>query len=148
MVDAYQESLRFNTDPEVLRKVVTGRYVTLEAFALMTNHVHIAIREEVEGGIITYMQRVLTAYAKYVNTKYGSVGHVFQTPFRAVHVSSNEQLLYLSTYIHRNPREIPGTAGREHEYEWSSYKDYLGENRFPGLLLNFERRLWFVGVKM
>lgn len=26
-------------------------------------------------------------------------------------------------------------AGREHEYEWSSYQDYLGANRFGSLLI-------------
>lgn len=80
------------------------------------------------------MQRVLTAYAKYANTKYEMIGHIFQSPYRAVHIEDNDQLLYLSTYIHRNPRELPGIAGKEHQYEWSSYRDYLGENRFGQLL--------------
>jgi putative transposase len=119
---------------ELLSQVITGRYVSLEAFAFMTNHIHLAIAEVEEGGVVRYMQRVLNAYAKYFNTKYETVGHLFQGPYRAVHIESNEQLLYLSTYIHRNPRELPGVAGREHEYEWSSYQDYLGENRFSGLL--------------
>ena len=80
------------------------------------------------------MQRVLNAYAKYFNTKYETVGHLFQGPYRAVHIEDNDQLLYTSTYIHRNPRELSGVAGREHRYEWSSYQDYLGENRFGKLL--------------
>ncbi len=49
-------------------------------------------------------------------------------------MGTNDQLLYLSTYIHRNPRELPGVAGSEHQYEWSSYRDYLGPNRFGKLL--------------
>ena len=134
VVNSYQKTLRFGVDQEILKKIVDERYVVLQAFALMTNHIHIALKEEHEGGVVTYMQRILTAYAKYLNAKYATVGHVLQGPYRSVHVSSNEQLLYLSTYIHRNPRELPGVAGREHEYEWSSFKDYLGENRFGKLL--------------
>jgi len=80
------------------------------------------------------MQRVLNAYAKYFNTKYEMVGHLFQGPYRAVHIGSNDQLLYTSAYLHRNPRELPGVAGREHTYEWSTYSDYLGPNRFGDLL--------------
>ena len=100
----------------------------------MTNHFHIAVCEVEEKGIIRYMQRVLNAYAKYFNTKYEAVGHLFQGPYRAVHIEDNDQLLFLSTYIHRNSRELPGMAGNEHQYEWSSYRDYLGPNRFGKLL--------------
>lgn len=115
-------------------RIQSTRYVTLQAFAFMTNHIHLAIREDKERGIVRYMQRILNAYAKYFNTKYRSVGHVFQSPYRAVHIEDNDQLLYLSTYIHRNPRELPGVRNREHLYPWSSYQDYLGKNRFGGLL--------------
>ena len=121
-------------DPDLRDTIIDTRYVTLEAFCFMSNHFHLQIREEEENGVVRYMQRVLNAYAKYFNLKYERVGHLFQGPFRAVHVEDNDQLLYLSTYIHRNPREIKGLAGKEDQYEWSSYQDYLGKNRFPGLL--------------
>jgi len=121
-------------DAELVARIVESRYVSLEALAFMTNHVHLAICELEERGTVRYMQRVLNAYAKYFNTKYETVGHLFQGPYRAVHIEDNDQLLYTSTYIHRNPRELSGVAGREHRYEWSSYQDYLGENRFGKLL--------------
>ncbi len=124
----------WNTDTELISQIIKTRYVALEAFAFMTNHLHLAVCEVKESGIVRYMQRVLNAYAKYSNTKYETVGHFFQGPYRAVHIEDNDQLLYLSTYIHRNPRELPGVAGKEHEYRWSSYQDYLGPNRFGKLL--------------
>ena len=49
-------------------------------------------------------------------------------------MESNRQLLYLSAYIHRNPREIKGWTNKEHEYTWSSYQDYIEENRWGELL--------------
>lgn len=128
----YVETQTLNED--LVTDVAKDRYVALEAFALMNNHTHLLVRDEGEDGIACYMQRVLNAYAKYFNTKYETVGHLFQGPYRAVHVNDNEQLLYLSTYIHRNPRELRGVAGKEHKYEWSSYQDYLGVNRFRPLL--------------
>ena len=81
------------------------------------------------------MQRVLNGYAKYYNTKYEASGHLFQGPYRAVHVRTNEQLLYLSTYIHRNPRELQSWKTKEVGYPWSSYRDYAGENRWGKLLV-------------
>ena len=89
-------------EEEVMKK----RMIELVAFCLMPNHFHLIIKGLEEGGIATYMHRVLTAYAKYYNTKYNKSGHVFQGPYRAVHIKDDRQLLYLSTYIHRNPSEI------------------------------------------
>jgi len=43
--------------------------------------------------------------------------------------------LYLSAYIHLNVREVPRWRGHEETYQWSSFKDYMAENRF-GKLLN------------
>ena len=81
------------------------------------------------------MQRLLTGYAKYFNTKYKRTGHVFEGPFRAVHVKGNEQLLYLSAYVHRNPSEISAWEGKELLYPWSSYQDYVRRNRWRDLLV-------------
>src|SRR3989344_4244767 len=96
------------------------RIVDVIGFCLMPNHFHLIIRQIKNRGITDYMQRVLTAYAKYANTKYKKVGHVFQGPYRIVHVEDNEQLIYLSAYVHRNPRDLEAWRGKEHQYRWSS----------------------------
>lgn len=113
---------------------MTRRLVELVAFVLMPNHFHCMVREVQPGGISKYMQRFLNSYTKYFNTKYEQVGHVFQGPFQAVHIENDDQLLYCSAYVHRNPRELSGWRDREHEYPWSSFPDYIGANRW-GMLL-------------
>ncbi len=120
--------------PSLVDKIVQNRYVELISFILMPNHFHLTIRETKEKGISTYMQRVLNAYTKYSNTKYQKTGHLFQGPFQTVPVTNNNQLLYLSTYIHLNCRELKGWAAKEHLYPWSSYQDYSGHNRWGKLL--------------
>ncbi len=113
---------------------VSERLVELIAFVLMPNHFHCIVREVKADGTSKYMQRVLNSYTKYFNTKYEQVGHVFQGPFQAVHIEDDDQLLYCSAYIHRNPRELEGWRGREHEYPWSSFQDYVRANRWGALL--------------
>jgi putative transposase len=110
------------------------RLVELVAFTIMPNHFHLIIKELGDANISDYMQRVLDAYAKYFNTKYKTVGHLFEGPFRAIHAVENYHILYLSAYLHRNPRDIPKWKNREHRYPWSSYQDYLGNNRWGKLL--------------
>ena len=124
----------FNINLEDRKGVVDKRTVELVAFCLMPNHFHLIVKEIEEGGIASYMQRVLNSYTKYYNTKYQKSGHLFQGPYRAVHVETNEQLLYLSTYIHRNPRELAGWRNKESQYVWSSYQDFIKNNRWDELI--------------
>ena len=100
----------------------------------MPNHFHLTVKEVAEGGISQYMQRVLNAYTKYYNAKYNKFGHLFQGPYKIVHIEDNRQLLHLSAYIHRNPRELKKWRQKEDKYPWSSYQDYVFENRWGNLL--------------
>lgn len=129
-------------DRELKDELIDKRYVELVAFCLMPNHFHMIVKEHKEGGIAKYMQRVQNAYTKYYNTKYNKSGHLLQGPYKPVYIQDNEQLLYLSAYIHRNPLDLMKSVqhrvlhkSAEEEYPWSSYQDYLGENRFEGLLV-------------
>jgi hypothetical protein len=99
----------------------------------MPNHFHISMRSVVEGGISTYMHRIGNAYAKYFNKKYDKSGHVFQGAYKAKLVLSDQQLAYLSAYIHRNPHELTEWKNKSSEYPWSSYQD-CKENRWGGLV--------------
>lgn len=135
-VSFFIKNSSFNVSQKIIDKVLENKYAELIAFTLMENHFHLIVKENKKGGISQYMQRVLNSYTKYFNAKYGYLGHLFQGPFKSVHVKSNEQLLHLSAYIHRNPREIKEWKDKEEEYFWSSYQDYVKENRWDSLLQN------------
>ncbi len=130
----FSEAEGFSVPDRDFANVLNGRSVELVSFCLMGNHFHLIVRELVEGGIARYMHRVELAYTKYFNTKYSMSGHVFQGRYKTVHVADNEQLMHLSAYIHRNPRELKAWKDKEERYPWSSYQDYVTENRWGGLL--------------
>lgn len=134
IVRSYDSTLGFPVSDEDFGSVLSGRSVELVAFCFMGNHFHLIVRELRDGGISRYMQRTELAYTKYFNTKYAASGHVFQGRYRAKHIPDNEYLMHLSAYIHRNPRELKAWKGREADYPWSSYQDYVKENRWGGLL--------------
>ena len=115
-------------------KISENRFVELVSFCLMPNHFHLLVKEVAEGGIAKYLQRIQVGYTIYFNTKYSASGHVFQGRYKSVHVKDDRQLMHLSAYIHRNPRELAGWKGKEFEYPWSSLQDYTGANRWGGLL--------------
>ena len=125
---------RFRVSKEKTNKIINNRYVELTAFCLMPNHFHLLVKQVTENGVSKYMQRIQNAYAKFFNTKLQINGHLFQGPFRAKMIEDNDQLLYLSAYIHKNPTELKGWQKQEAEYPWSSLADYLNHNRWPNLL--------------
>lgn len=132
----FEKHGKFNVDPVTEEKIAKSRSVELTHFVLMPNHFHLLVQEKKEGGISKYMQRILIAFTKYANQKYKNtqVGHVFQGAFKAVHQAENNQILYLSTYIHRNPRSLQEWKNKEHLTPWSSFQDYVSENRWGKLL--------------
>lgn len=89
----------------------------------MPNHFHILLKQNTDIPITFFMLRLCTSYAKYFNIKYEQVGSLFQGPFKAKLVESDEYLLQLSRYIHRNP--IPTRGVEFQSFPWSSHPAYL-----------------------
>ena len=115
-------------------------------FCLMPNHIHLLVRQLVDGGISKFMRKIGAGYGIYYNNKYKRSGHVFQGKYRAVHIESDQQLLTVFVYIHANPVSliIPGWKEKGiknvneainflENYKWSSYPDYLRNKNFPSL---------------
>ena len=134
-VSYFVKHLVFNIDDEDIEANLEERQVELVSFSLMPIHFHLVVKEAMDNGISKYLHRVSNAYAKYFNTKYKKSGHLFQGPFRAVHIAGNDQLLYASAYVHRNPREIKEWRNCDHCYPWSSFQDYTQKNRWNNLLV-------------
>jgi len=133
-ISHYVQHRVFNIDKEKLTKIKRQRMVRLVCFCLMPNHFHFLVQQEKDSGIANYLQRLLNSYTKSFNIKYEQGGHLFQGPYRAVHISDNDQLLYTSAYIHRNPKELKPWRDHESNYPWSSYQDYIKGNRWELLL--------------
>jgi putative transposase len=133
-ISHFTKQSTFNIPAEVLAEVLTKRKVELNIFTTMPNHFHLLVQEKTEGGISSYLQRLQNGYAKYFNTKYKKQGHLFQGAFRAIPVETDDQLIYLSAYIHRNPGELKQWENKEINYPWSSYQDLVKNNRWGKLL--------------
>lgn len=98
--------------------------LTLIAYCLMSNHFHLLVKQKETNAIDSFMNSLLTRYSMYFNKKYKRVGTLFQDVYKAVLVLTEEQLLYLTRYLHRNPisQGVPLRG-----YRYSSYPIYLDE---------------------
>jgi len=134
LTNLYDKNNNFEVEKEDTEEILSNRYIDLISYCFMPNHFHLILKEVKENGISQYMQRIQNSHTKYFNLKYERTGHLFQGPFKIVHIEDNEQLLHLSAYIHRNPREISQWRNKEDFYEWSSYQDYIHKNRWGEIL--------------
>ena len=100
------------------------------AYCLMTNHVHLLIREASES-LADVIKRIGTSYAQYYNKKYQHFGHLFQDRFKSEPVNDNAYFFTLLRYIHQNP-VAAGITKDVISYQWSSWEEYEGsENGIP-----------------
>jgi putative transposase len=95
------------------------------------------------------MQKLSTAYSMYFNKRHKRIGPLFQSRFKAEHVSRDEHLKYLFAYIHLNPVKNVDPAWGEKRiadptkaknflkgYQYSSYLDLIGTKRPEGVILS------------
>lgn len=109
---------------KLLRMNNFSESMDLLAYCLMPNHFHFLFFQKPINAIDSFMNSLCTRYSMYFNKKYKRVGTLFQGVYKGVLVESDEQLLYLTRYIHRNPLSLlQGEALQS--YIASSYKDYL-----------------------
>lgn len=104
--------------------------ISINAYCLMPNHFHLLVHQKNSNAINYFMRSINTRYVRYFNTKYQRIGPLYQGTYKAVLVSSDEQLLYLTKYIHRNPLKLyPSRRDLEVviNYPYSSFKNYTGK---------------------
>lgn len=101
--------------------------IRMFAYCLMPNHFHLLIQQLVEGGVTNFLRNIKNSYTRYFNTKYDRIGPLFQGTFKAKLVNSDEYLLQLSKYIHRNPDSL--LQWKNKIYPYSSYRYYLSSEK-------------------
>ena len=144
----YYYRLPFLKSYEVEPHKMSKRKLLVEiiAFCLMPNHFHLLLRQNVDDGIVRFMQKLGTGYTMYFNQKYERVGGLFQGRFKAVLIEKESHFLYLPHYVHLNPLDLSMPSWRDkrientqkvlnflESYRWSSYLDHIGKKNFPSI---------------
>lgn len=105
-----------------------GRYrkrldVTVYAYCLMPNHVHLLV-ESGPQPLSRFMQGLQQSYTQYFNRTHHKVGHLFQGRYKAIVCDKDEYLLSLVRYIHLNPLRAH-MVQKPDEYPYSGHRQYL-----------------------
>lgn len=126
--------------------------ISIGAWCLMTNHFHLLIRQEVDGGITKFMRKLGVGYSMFFNIKYQRKGALFGGLFKSKLIGVDDSYLrHLFGYIHINPLEIKFPEWEDQInkssvdmkkflklYRYSSYLDYVGEDRVEKNIIKIE----------
>lgn len=107
---------------ELMRDCCREEGVTVIAWCLMGNHVHLVLADY-EDAMSAAMHRLLLTYARRFNKRTGRTGHQFQNRFDRRSLDTDRYLMAAIRYVHANPQEA-GIALIE-RYPWSSFAEYL-----------------------
>lgn len=105
----------------------SNNLVSIFAYCFMPNHFHFILKQNKDNGIRTFIQKLINSYSHYYNLRNDRKGPLFEGPFKAVRVETEEQLLHLSRYIHLNPVSSY-LVNHPKNYQYSSYSSYIGGN--------------------
>lgn len=113
---------------ELLKKYKQQYGFKLFSYCLLPNHLHMLIELKEGITISDIMHDLNSNYTKYFNGRYQRKGHLFQERYKMNLLEKAVYLLSMTAYIHLNPKVL-GLAGNLEDYEYSSFKTYLGAIR-------------------
>ncbi|MBN0989878.1 transposase [Amphritea pacifica] len=94
--------------------------VLVDAYVLMTNHVHLLLTPKTKEGVSCLMQALGRYYVRYINQSYRRSGTLWEGRFKSSLVDSENYFLIVSRYIELNPVRA-GMVDFPADYRWSSY---------------------------
>ncbi|TSC92960.1 MAG: putative transposase [Candidatus Berkelbacteria bacterium Licking1014_7] len=122
------------------------KLVEIIAYCLMPTHIHLILKQLQDNGITRFMGNSLNSYSHYFNLKHRRRGPLWESEFKNVLVSSDEQLLHLTRYIHLNP-VTAYLVENPKDWEFSSYKEYIGEVKNENKICRFDNILEIEPIK-
>lgn len=107
---------------ELMRECCRDAGVTVIAWCLMDNHVHLVLADY-EDAMSAAMHRLLLTYARRFNKRTGRTGHLFQNRFDRRSLDTDWQMMEAIRSVHADPQEA-GISLIE-RYPWSSFAEHL-----------------------
>lgn len=106
--------------------------VQIIAYCLMPNHFHFILKQTATRGIQDFISNLTNSFTRAYNTEHKRKGPLFLQRFHHVPITTGQQLLTVSRYVHRNPIAHSTRINDSfRKYPWSSYKDYLETSTDP-----------------
>lgn len=113
----------------LLNSKLSTKFVLI-SYCLMSNHIHLLIKENTFYETSNLMRNFIAYYAKWFNAKYTRTSSLFKQTFYSEGIEDEKQLINTINYIHKNPVKA-GIVPNAQNFPWCSYNKYLSnDNKF------------------
>lgn len=119
-----------------LHEAADTHSVTVHAYVLMTNHVHLLVTPTTESSLSKTLQSIGRRYVQYFNFTYQRTGTLWEGRYKSTLIDSERYLLTCMRYIEMNPVRAEMVAHPD-DYPWSSYRAN-GQGNAEGLIFPHE----------
>ncbi len=104
-----------------LQEAAETHLLTIHAYVLMTNHVHLLVTPETELSLSKTLQSIGRRYVQYFNFTYQRTGTLWEGRYKSTLIDSAKYLLTCMRYIEMNPVRA-NIVAHPSDYPWSSYR--------------------------
>ncbi|MCH7504792.1 transposase [PVC group bacterium] len=103
-----------------------NKLINIIAYCLMPTHIHLVLQQLKDNGISIFMSNILNGYTRYFNIRHKRKGPLWVGRFKRVVVSTDEQLLHLTRYVHLNP-VTSYLIEKPESWTYGSYNEYCSQ---------------------
>jgi putative transposase len=125
---------------EITSEVISRFSARLHAYCWMTNHVHMVL-QVADAPLGKLMLRIAGRYARTVQKRLRTTGHLFEKRYYPVLIDADEYLLEVIRYIHLNPVRAH-MVRHPSDYPWSSHSVYLARSSQPWVTTDFALKMF------
>ena len=124
---------------KLLRQYEKEYQLSIIAYCVMANHVHLLIDTIDVEELTRYMHKLNTTYAIYYNKNNDRVGYVYRDRYKTQIIENQRHLYNCIIYIHNNPVKA-SLCGTAEQYKFSSYKQFLCHENNELLTMLFQNK--------
>ncbi len=115
---------------ENIGEYAAAAQVAVNAYVLMTNHLHLLLTPVTGDGVPQMMQALGRSYVRAFNRRHGRSGTLWEGRYRSTLIEAERYLLACMAYIDLNPVRA-GMVGAAADYAWSSHGHLVGLRTDP-----------------
>jgi len=107
--------------------------ISILNYSLMPTHFHLITKQLKDNGITDVLSKTLNSFTRFYNSINNRKGQIFLSDFKAVRITSDEQLMHDSRYLDLNSYSagLIKDFNKLPDFKWSGYPAYLGMKEDP-----------------
>ena len=119
--EVFHEPADYGAFIALMTKAQEHEELPILAACLMPNHFHLVVRPTRAKSISRWVHWLCTTHVNHYHSKYGTSGRIWQGPYKACLVQTDQHLLTVMRYVERNALTAK-IVRRAEDWPWSSLR--------------------------